>query len=276
MRKNLFLHFLNRDTREIVRLYDLFGDAKHAHALRGPLNFCAMLCEEFCAAPPGFVVEDKLAFELFEVQSAYLDKGLIRLPMRETNLTDFAEKKRIEYSFARNRYSGLFDDTRMSLLNSHGAAITSRKVQIGPAIVNGFLSGVDTRSTAWADIRENASTKVIEDMRIVPEKLANEGKALTWSMIKPNLIDEGALFHKQMRDALQYTYFNEYCREFKIIALCDIPYIAVDFSLPTNRAVYSMRRFRTFLESLNADRFFLEASAKTIVKFRKIVSLCVV
>lgn len=270
MRRNLFLHFLNRDTREIFRLYDIFGDEKHARALRGPMNACAMLCEEFCVAPPGFVVEDKYAFELFEVQSAYLEKGLVRLPMRERTLSDFAEKKRIEYSPARNRYSGLYDDTRMELLSSHGAALVQRKVQIGPTIVKGFLTGVDTpKLKAWIDIRQNAPVDVIENMRAIPARLADDGKALTWSMIEPNLLESAKPFRPQMRDALQYTYFQEYCREFKAIVLSDIPHMPLEFYLPAERAVYSMRRFRMFLDAMSADRLLLEASADTIMRLRR-------
>ncbi|OUI92545.1 5'-methylthioadenosine/S-adenosylhomocysteine nucleosidase family protein [Acetobacter indonesiensis] len=269
MRKNLFLHFLNRDTREIVRLYDMFGDGMHAHMIRGPMNACAILCEDFCVAPPGFVVEDKYAFELFEIQSAYLEKGLVRLPMRETNLIDFAEKKRLEYSFARNRYSGLYDDTRMNLLNSHGAALIPRKIQIGPAIVDGFMKGVDTRLQAWAGIRQKAASGVIENMRAIPARLADDGKALTWSIIEPNLVESPSPLRQQMRDALQYTYFQEYCREFRAIVLADIPHIPVEFCLPVERTVYSMRRLRVFLASMNADRLLLEASADTIMSFRR-------
>lgn len=270
MRRNLFLHFLNRDTREIFRLYDLFGDEKHARTLRGPMNVCAMLCEDFCVAPPGFVMEDKYAFELFEVQSAYLEKGLVRLPMRETNLNDFAEKKRLEYSFARNRYSGLYDDKRMNLLSSYGgAALVQRKVQIGPTIVKGFLTGVETRLQAWSGIRQNAPSDVIENMRAVPARLAEDGKALTWSMIEPNLVDSALPFRQEMRHALQHTYFQEYCREFKAIVITDIPHMPTEFYLPAERAIYSMRRLSAFLGSMNADRLLLEASADTIMKFRR-------
>ena len=269
MRKNIFLHFLNRDTREIVRLYDLFDQEKHARMLREPLNACAILCEDYCVAPPGFVIEDQYAFELFENQSAYLQHGLVRLPMRETNLSDFAEKKRGEYSQARNRYSGLFDDTRMNILSSHGAALVQRKVQIGPAIENGFLTGVDSRLSAWKGIRQAAPSEVIMNMRAVPTQLSNEGLALTWSMIEPKLLTSSKPFHKPMRDALQYTYFQEYCREFKTIVLTDIPHVSVIFFLPTDSTVYSMRRFRAFLEVMSADKLLLEASADAIIRFRR-------
>ncbi|MDA5193880.1 5'-methylthioadenosine/S-adenosylhomocysteine nucleosidase family protein [Govanella unica] len=268
MRKNLFLHFLNRDTREIVRLYEILGSDGHARTLREAMNSCAMLCEDFCVAPPGFVVEDKFTFELFEVQSAYLAQGLVRLPMRETNLMDFAEKKRHEYSFARNRYSGLFDDTRMNLLSSHGGALVQRKVQIGPEIVAGFMGGVDTRLPAWKGMRDSAPRDVIENMRAVPARLADLGKALTWSSIEPNLVRATLPYHRQIRGALQYTYFKEYCREFRAIVLTDIPYVPVEFHLPTDNAVYNMRKFRAFLEVMSAEKLLL-ASADTIMKFRR-------
>ena len=129
MRRNLFLHFLNRDTREIFGVYELLDRGRHANILREPLNAAAILCENACYAPPGFVIEDDIAFELFEAQSAYLETGLVQLPIRERNLADYAEKKRGEYAPARNRYSGLFDDSRLEALSSYGTAITRRNVK---------------------------------------------------------------------------------------------------------------------------------------------------
>lgn len=237
--------------------------------MREPLNAAAMLCEEFCVAAAGFVVEDEVAFELFEAQAQYLRTGLIRLPIRERNLADFAEKKRDEYAPARSRYSGLFDDTRMNYLSSLGAAIVPRKVQIGPAIVSGFEEGVDTKAEAWRHIRSSASPAVIANLRSTPLRLSEEGQALTWSIMQPHFLPEGLPFQRNMRDALQHVYFKEYCVEFKLIVLSDIPHISEIFYLPTERRVYSLRRLRHFLSVLGVSDVFLNGSADFILRMRQ-------
>jgi nucleoside phosphorylase len=269
MRKNIFLHFMNRDTREIFGFYRWLQDSNHALQLREPLNAAAILCEDMCVAPPGFVIEDQIAFELFENQGAYLEQGLIKLPIREANLADFAEKKRGEYAPARDRYSGLFNDARMERLASFRAAITPRRVQIAPAIVAGFESSVDTKSPAWKEIRAKAPAGVITNLREVPLRLAEEGKALTWSIMRPNLITVGEPFHGDMRCALQHVYFREYCREFKLVVISEIPSMIRDFFLPTEPLIYNFARFRSFLECLGVANLFLRASADFIMRIRR-------
>ncbi|WP_146592453.1 5'-methylthioadenosine/S-adenosylhomocysteine nucleosidase family protein [Puniceibacterium confluentis] len=269
MRKNIFLHFLNRDTREIFRVYDIFQRPDHAAILRQPLNAAAILCEDACYAPPGFVLEDDIAFELFEGQSAYLRTGLVKLPIRERSLADYAEKKRGEYSPARSRYSGLFDDSRLMSLSSYSDALVGRRAQIGPAIIAGFEEGVDTNAKVWKRIKENTSAEVIANLRKTPAILADQGKALTWSIISPHLIDEATPMHKEMRDALQNVYFKEYCSEFRLILLSDVPHMPELFFLPSERKVYSFRRLKVFLDTFGGSVLFLSASADFIVRMRR-------
>ncbi len=269
MRKDLFLHFLNRDTREIFGLYRALTDPQHALAIREPLNAAAILCEDCCIAPPGFVIEDQIAFELFEQQAAFLEHGLVRLPYREPNLEVYAEKKRGEYAPARSRYSGLFDDDRMRKLSSYGQAMISRKVQIGPAIVDGFEGGVDTKAAAWQGIRKRAPADVIADLRSVPRILADEGKALTWSIMLPQFSAATTSFHQEMRGALQHVYFQEYCREFKLKVVSDIPFMIDVFFLPHDRHVYNFRRFKSFLHCFEATKIFLRGSANQVMQLRR-------
>lgn len=269
MRKNIFLHFLNRDTREIFRVYDVFQRPAHAAILRQPLNAAAILCEDACYAPPGFVLEDDIAFELFEGQSAYLRTGLVKLPIRERSLADYAEKKRGEYAPARSRYSGLFDDSRLMSLSSYSCALVGRRAQIGPAIISGFEQGVDTNARVWKRIKDHASAEAIASLRETPAILAEQGKALTWSIISPNLINEATPMHREMRDALQNVYFKEYCSEFKLILLSDVPHMPELFFLPSERKIYSFRRLKVFLETFGGSALFLSASADFITRMRR-------
>lgn len=93
MRENLFLHFLNRDSREIFGLFRWYGDDQHIRLLRKALNAAMILCEDYCIMPPGFVVEDDMAFGLAEAQIDYLAHSLLRFPMRESNIEDYAACK---------------------------------------------------------------------------------------------------------------------------------------------------------------------------------------
>jgi hypothetical protein len=86
VRRDIFLHFLNRDTREIFGLYETLITDTHGALMRRALNAAVVLCEDRCIAPPGFVIEDQIAFELAENQCAYLTEGLLQFPMRESSL----------------------------------------------------------------------------------------------------------------------------------------------------------------------------------------------
>jgi len=154
-------------------------------------------------------------------------------------------------------------------LSSYSDALVGRKAQIGPAIISGFEKGVDTTAKVWKGVRENASPEAIRNLRETPAMLAGQGKALTWSIISPNLIEETIPVRKEMRDALQNVYFKEYCREFKLLLLSDVPHMPELFFLPSERRVYSFRRLKVFLETFAGATLFLGASADFITKMRR-------
>jgi len=71
-----------------------------------------------------------------------------------------------------------------------------------------------------------------------------------------------------MRSALQHVYFKEYCNEFSLVILTEVPNMIEDFYLPVDRAVYNFRRFKAFLQCFGAEKMFLRASADFIVSIR--------
>ena len=94
--------------------------------------------------PPGFVIEDEIAFGLVEADRELLETRVLQFPMRETSLSDYAEKKRIEYFPLRDRYSGLFNDNRLDFIGRHAQGIIRRKSNIGDQIVRGWREGAET------------------------------------------------------------------------------------------------------------------------------------
>lgn len=268
LRKNIFLHQLNRDTREVFNLFSALDPRNHAALMRKTLNAAAILCEAHCYAPPGFIVEEQIAFDLVENQEAFLREGLIQLPMRERSLADFAEKKRIGYEPMRNRYSGLFDDTRIGFLGNHATGIVNRKTQITKGILDQWEGGPEERKRIWTPVKKLIGAGTIDLISRIPFQLDQRGIAVTWSAIKPELPDLAQEASKELRDTLQHVYFGQYCREFDLVALRNVPHIPYDFSLPTAPA-YDYRLLSAFLDSFDLREMLLEAPAELIIALRR-------
>jgi nucleoside phosphorylase len=269
LRRDIFLHFLNRDTREVFDLYNTLSSRGHAVLLRRALNAAAILCEERCVAPPGFLVEDQMVFELAENQGAFLREGLIQLPMRESNLAEFSEKKRIGYEPMRDRYSGLFNDTRIGFLGDNATGIIGRKSNITERILEDWSSGPEVGKKIWRPTKKLLLPAAIDLIAKIPLVLKDHGTALTWSAIQPELPVEAFIASTELRDTLQHIYFRQYCEEFQLYGLTEIPHIVRDFRIPTERRIYSFRRLGIFLDIFEVRDLLLNAPADLIVALRK-------
>lgn len=269
MRSDIFLHFLNRDSREIFGLYHFQNSNTHARLLRRALNACVSLCEDRCVLPPGFVVEDDIAFGLAETQRAYLSERILQFPIRESNLADYAEKKRSEYQPMRSRYSGLFDDSRVDFIGRHAQGLIHRKTFISEKIIQDWEAGPDRKLAAWAPIRKSLQPATIEHIRRVPAQLADQGTAQTWSAIAPLLNEEASIAGGYLRNALQYTYLKQYCSEFDLIILAAIPYMIEEFNLPHRISSYSYQRFEIFLRQFHLSNFIFDATAELLIDLKR-------
>jgi nucleoside phosphorylase len=269
MRENFFLHFLNRDSREIFGLYRFQNDHSHYRLLRRALNASVLLCENFCIMPPGFVIEDEIAFSLAESQRAFLESRILQFPIRESSLSEYAEKKRAEYYPMRNRYSGLFDDSRLEFLGRNAQGLIHRKAHISEGILAGWQQGADTEKRIWSSIRKDVDAKVIREIQQIPRDLHEEGTALTWSAIGPKLPIGAQRSSADLRNVLQYTYFKQYCAEFGLIVLSAIPYMIEEFYLPRKANVYSYKRFSEYLDCFELTQILLEGRASFLMRVKK-------
>ena len=268
MRRDLFLHFLNRDTREVFN-FSVMQDRDHRRVVSRALNAAVALCEDRCIAPPGFVVEDVIAFELAELQRAYLKASIIQFPLRENNLAEFAEKKRVGYEPMRNRYSGLFDDSRIGFLGHHAQGLIRRKSRITENILEDWRSGPEAGHRAWKEVKGLLRPSQIETITRIPIELNDRGTALTWAAISPELPESGLDARIELRNVLQHTYFNQYCAEFNLVVLKNIPYIVHDFRLPMKPKSYDFKRFSKFLSVFGLDNIVLGAPADLLVALRQ-------
>lgn len=269
LRRDLFLHFLNRDTREVFGLYTTLSNDAHAGLLRRALNAAIMLCEDRCVAPPGFVVEDQIAFLLAENQGAFLREGLIQLPMRESSLAEFAEKKRIGYQPMRDRYSGLFSDTRIGFLGDNATGIIRRKTHITEGILRDWSTGAEAGKKIWKPVKNLLKPAGIDLVAKIPLILDQRGTAVTWAAIQPELPSAASAAKVELRNTLQHIYFKQYCDEFRLCALTGIPYIQHDFDIPCDARAYNFRRLGAFLEIFDLRDILFDAPADLLVALRR-------
>lgn len=269
MRRDIFLHFLNRDTREIFGVYETLGEVAHSQQLRRAINAAAILCEDRCVAPPGFIVEDKIAFEIAESQQAYLDTGLLQFPMRENSLAEFAEKKRVGYEPMRDRYSGLFSDSRIGFLGDHASGIIRRQSRITEGILETWRAGPDSNAPIWLPAKRVLAANQVELVANIPNELHGRGTALTWSAMLPHFPPEAREPSVELRDALQNIYFAQYCSEFDLVVLSDVPHVIHDFRLKSGGRAYSYQRLSQYLDLFELRDLLLNAPAELIVELRK-------
>lgn len=269
MRRDIFLHFLNRDTREVFDLYRSLTPEKHASLMRRALNAAAIVCEDRCVAPPGFIVEDEIAFGLAENQRAYLSESLIQLPMREENLADFAEKKRIGYEPMRDRYSGLYNDTRIGFLGDTAQGIIQRKTHITAGILKDWTSGPEAGRTFWKPAKAILTPPQVDLVARIPLLLDERGVALTWAAIAPELPDDVKPASGALRSTLQHVYFRQYCHEFNLCALSGVPHVIHDFRVPVEEHAHNFKRLGLFLDLFELRDLLFEAPADLIVALKK-------
>ncbi|MBV9158486.1 MAG: hypothetical protein JO097_19660 [Acidobacteriaceae bacterium] len=114
MLRNVFLDFLNRDSREIYGLNDLPRET-HIAFLTEALSVAIFLCRDYCVLPIGFLAESRLCREvLLKRRAEYIYQRLIRLSIKEYNLDQFWQKKEHQYAPFREKYQGLFDPEIMT------------------------------------------------------------------------------------------------------------------------------------------------------------------
>lgn len=268
MRSDIFLHFLNRDGRQIHGLFRDLKSSDHDRIIARALNAAAMLCESYCYAPPGFLLECEIAQGVIERKHEFLDQELIALPMREGSLSDFAEKKRREYSPVRNLFQGLFSDERIDFLAAHATKLVPREVAVGKSAVALWEAGPDDGGRDWIAVKAKVSSHSLEIARELPRRLIEEGAALTWFGMKPLLPEDLVAAEPEVRRVLQRNYFSLYSNEFPVVVLRGIPRLHDAFDLPSEPRVYNYSWFKACLEQLSLEKL-LDADAGTILILRR-------
>jgi nucleoside phosphorylase len=265
---NIFLDFLNRDSRQIFGTYANFQTQQHITALTEAINVAAFLCGSFCAVPPGFLVEDELAAEaLLGRRSGFLQERLVRMPLREAELDALWQKKEREYAGVRNSYPGLFDPQRRKLLNTFASALLSRRRKAGEEIVKAWTAGPDVDGR-WRVLAGHRPHDEIEIVRSVPEQIAEEGAAVTWPAIQRRLGTLGDEMAELYRPLLQHYYFTVYLDEYRLAVIKELPFARVQF-VGEQELYNNYESLRRALRPLGLFELVVGLSADSLVELRE-------
>lgn len=285
--KNIFLHFLNKDTQEIYGVDTRKSQDALARLQKG-LNASVLLCdaETFCCLPLGFWFESPYTRMLLIQCSDFLAEDYVRFSIRERDLQIFIEKKRQQYypfHRAEQTYEGFFDDAALQLLESLNPTFQDRLAKIG-----------EKCSTVWRIdhnlLLDNNSGDLKNIYSIIPdvgtkEKIAkailsaanNQESPFVWKNIRDimaNLPIRDEQLEKKLRIYFERNYYDVYLEEYKATNLFHFSPVdkGIQFhsKLPSD-SIANYTWFKTFLGQLDLD-ILLSAPACKIVKIRQSAS----
>lgn len=270
MSHNLFLDFLNRDSRQIYGLYSNASEQLHVEMLTEAVNVAVFLCSEFCVVPPGFLAECTLTRKVISRRCDYLKERVIRLPMRENSLEEFFYKKQREYSVVRQSYSGLFDEKKTQrFLRKTPQAIITRKTVVGDKMTEAWEEGLDDQRSIWNRLTEGVPAPTLEHIRTIPKVLRDKGLAVTWPAIFMNISSLSGVDSAKFRLAVQYHYFQVYLLEYDLKIVSDLPFARVDFGLYTSDLRYSYSLVKTAAQAAGVWDWIRYMSASSMLMLKQ-------
>jgi len=252
-------------------MYGSFGNlapAQHVRELTDAINVAAFLCSEYCIVPPGFIAECNLAQRAVLRRRSFLDERVIRLPLRESDLDVFWEKKRQQYAPFRNEYSGLFDPRSEKLVHMLSHSIVTRKSRIGDELVRAWEEAPDTDVFSRALV-SGLSAHQIEKIRRTPGRIAEKGLAVTWPAVRSAVQRTAKAEPSRVRSMIQHHYFGIYIREYNLRVITGLPFALRDFGLGPSDLRYNYDALKAALETIECWQAVLAMSASSMYALRR-------
>lgn len=242
--------------------------------LTSSLNISVLLTDGYCLLPPAFILQSGTAFEAIRAKEPFLAHGLIRLPLRETNIDSYIDKKLAEYDFVRDTHEGFYIDERWEFLHRHRNAIISRKASMGLTIADRWENASE-QSTVWEPIFKTLPN-LVDSLRTTPSRLKERGVSITLEAImKLDNIPSHDGTRFLVNQAIQHDYLNEYLNEYHASILTGVPPkpIGVDYLINTESAYYDYGLFVRILRKLGVYGFIMNAHPEAIMSLRSEASV---
>lgn len=260
---NIFLDFLNRESREIFGLFNSQSREKHIDFLAKTINIAVFICREFCVATPGSIVECDLVRIAMNRKSGYFREQLIKMPLREDTLGDLWEKKELEYRLFKDQYDALYSKTGKHFIEKYSNAVIHRKSNISKELVENWIEGPDT-NPIWKNIIDVIASKHLNRILEIPKRLKEEGLAIKGSTIISHIGKGVGCNPSYFRHVLQNQYFKIYLDEYDLELLYEIPYFKDRYGFNTSNLYYNYQALRAVLLNVSLWDIILNMSAESL------------
>src|SRR5438270_751332 len=107
-RKNIFLDFLSPENHVIYGADRNLRSSELVELLSRSLIVAVLLSGEYCILPPFFPLQSDEVRRALQSKGVLIAQGAIRIPVRESSLASFFDKKMVEYEPVRDLYPGLY------------------------------------------------------------------------------------------------------------------------------------------------------------------------
>lgn len=248
---SIFAHFLNRETVHIFGADKNVPEDKLLQTLTEYLNVAAFLADEYCVIPPGWVDEFGVTRAVLERRQALLLAGIVRLPIRESSLTEFHKKRLIQYGPFREFYPELFLEKNVLFLEDNGEALIGRESGVGARIRAEWID----QSLAAPTVKEFVGSLSAGRQKAVSRiayEISAEGAAIVWPAIASKMLDLAGSAPPEYRHLLQRLNFETYLEEYGLKIVSGLPLARYDFGLKASDLQYDYRALRGALQAAHA------------------------
>jgi len=265
---NIFLDFLNRESREIFGLYNVLSDEKHIDLLSQAINLSVFICRENCIATPGSIAECNLVRIAMNRKHAFLQEHLIRLPLREDSLGELWEKKEKEYRLFEKDYVALYSQTGKRFVENFSNAVINRTTNVSQKLIENWLAGPD-ENPIWRSVADSTPSKYLKEIRLIPRRLKEAGLAIKGPTIIENVKYDIGCSRSHFRHILQNQYFNIYLQEYGLELLYEIPYFKNRYGFSNSNLYYHYLAIRASLLHIGLWDIILNMAASSLCQLRR-------
>ena len=287
--KNIFLHYLNKDTQEIFAIEDN-QNQDVMKQLSKSLNASVLLCADYCIIPLGFYFESQNTKCLIQKNLDYIAAGFLRISLREGDINEYVEKKQCQLMrFASDvtAYHDFYDTSVISQVSELRQAYINRDTQIGEYCVNKWME----QSYVFADNRSGDMSKPYKRITYNEElnkvfsgitdavDQARDG-AFVWNIIRTKIKElnvSDASLTRELRRIFERYYYQAYLEEYNADILENIFFLdrGLSFDLKSETRLANYGWYSTFLSIVGLD-FVLDGPAFLIIELKKTAEFAIV
>lgn len=282
--KNIFFHFLNKDTQEIYGFPNDYTDSYTQMCLKKGINASVLLCDAdvYCFLPLGFWFESRCTRSLLTQMSEFIREGYIRFCIRESEIQEFIEKKREQYypfqkaEPSKSLYQDFFDSEVLQQLLVLHPILIDRRTKIGQACTAKWILDHEQVNSTDTGGLKNAYSLITDHsyrgkiVKAVVGAADDSDNPFVWKKVK-DLITGFSIRDKrievELRIAFEKNYYDVYLKEYDAVNLYDFYLIdrKIDFyfGMPQD-SIANYQWFETFLKHLHLEEVLKSPDWKII------------